>query len=143
MEMRVNFRGGLEVAAEFKGFQVLTDQPPAVGGQSAGPSPYDLCLASLGTCAGFYALRFCQERGIGTEGLELQLSTLKEPEGGLAAIQIQVLLPDGFPEKYRRPILRAVDHCAVKRLILAPPPIDVVALTRAEQVAGELVREAV
>ena len=36
-------------------------------------------------------------------------------------IRVELQLPPGFPTKYRRAILRAVDQCAVKRHILEPP----------------------
>src|ERR1035438_8052938 len=55
------------------GHRVRTDQPRPHGEDSA-PAPFDLFLASIATCMGFYALRFCQERGIATEGLGLSLA---------------------------------------------------------------------
>ena len=69
MEMRIKFPGNKAVAAQFDGFTVLTDQPKESGGDGAAPSPFDLFLASIGTCAGIFALSFCRKRGLSTEGL--------------------------------------------------------------------------
>jgi putative redox protein len=125
MHMEIQFPGGLAVDAHFRGFTVPTDQAREHGGGGRAPEPFDIFLASLGTCAGFYALRFCQERGIATEGLGLALSTEPDPERKrLQAIRIEIQLPGGFPAKYQAAILRAVDQCAVKRHLLEPPRID-------------------
>ena len=124
--MKITFPGGLAVNATFKGFTVLTDQRVESGGGGTAPEPFDLFLASLGTCAGLYALRFCQQRGIDTQGLGLTLTTERDPESKrLALVRLDVELPAGFPEKYREAIVRAVDQCAVKRQILEPPRFEV------------------
>lgn len=129
MKMQIGFPGGAAVQADFSGFAVLTDQAPEHGGAGAAPEPFQLFLASLGTCAGLYALRFCQERGIATAGLGLTLTTEQDPERRrLAAIRLEIRLPEGFPEKYRAAIVRAADQCAVKRHILEPPRFEIEAL---------------
>jgi putative redox protein len=124
--MDVSFPGGLAVEARHHGFVIRTDQPPDVGGGGSAPSPFDLFLASLGTCAGLYALRFCQERRIPTEGLGVTLATVRDPERKrLSTVRIELRLPDGFPEKYRTAILRAVDQCAVKKHVVDAPAFEV------------------
>lgn len=126
MNMEITFPGGLGVNAAFKGFTVPTDQPAEQGGGGSAPAPFDLFLASIGTCAGLYAVRFCQQRGIDTEGLGLTLATERDPEGKrIAAVRLELRLPDGFPEKYRDAVVRAVDQCAVKRHIVEPPRFEV------------------
>jgi len=121
--MEIFFPGARRVATRYKGHVVETDQPPSAGGTDIAPAPFDLFLSALGACAGIYALRFCQERGIPTEGLRLTLDTSPDPTGAkrLAEVRLALHLPEGFPEKYRPAIRRAVDQCAVKRQILEPP----------------------
>ena len=126
MEMDIRFPGGVAVEAVFDGFCVRTDQPLEDGGGGAAPSPYALYLSSLGTCAGFYALRFCQERKLSTEGLGLHVRVERDEELRLPSrVAIVIQLPDGFPEKYRKAIVRATDHCTVKRSIQSPPHFEV------------------
>ena len=135
MNFDIEFPGGLQVAARLPGFLVTTDQSRAHGGGGTAPEPFDLFLAALGTCAGIYALRFCQERGIATEGLGLSLSTEPDPERRrLQAIHLELTFPAEFPERYRAAILRAVDQCAVKRHMIEPPRFTVTA--RAAALAG-------
>lgn len=117
---------GLVVEAQLEGHVVRTDQPVKAGGAGSAPSPFDLFLASLATCAGYYALAFCRERGIPTEGLGVTLETARDPQSReLTSIAIQVTLPPDFPERYRTAILRAVDQCAVKKAMLSPPEMPV------------------
>jgi putative redox protein len=135
---RRTFPGGLAVDADFTGFTVKTDQRVEHGGGGAAPEPFDLFLASLGTCAGLYALRFCEQRGIGTRGLGLTLTTETDRDGKrLALVRLEIELPTGFPEKYSEAIVRSVDQCAVKRQLMEPPRFEVatvVGMTQPEMV---------
>lgn len=125
--MDITFPGGVAVAARYKDFTILTDQPVSSGGGNSAPSPFDLFLASLGTCAGFFALRFCQQRALDTTGLRLSLSTERdEAAHRLTTVRITLFLPPGFPEKYRAAILKATDQCAVKRALDDPPQFEVI-----------------
>jgi len=128
MSMKITFPGGVAVDAEYKGQIIHTDQPREYGGGGAAPAPFDLFLASIGTCAGFYALRFCQERSLPTDGLGLTMSHELDPQTRkIGAIRLDLQLPAGFPEKYRAAILRAVDQCTVKRHIIEAPRFELVA----------------
>ena len=122
--LEVTFPGGVSVDAMVHGHRIHTDQPVAAGGAGEGPAPFDLFLASIATCAGFYALRFCQERKLPIEGLSLTLTPERDGERRLSTIQLDVKLPAEFPEKYRDALMRAVDHCAVKRALVDPPAFD-------------------
>lgn len=125
--MEITFPGGVAVAARHKDFTILTDQPVTAGGGNSAPSPFDLFLASLGTCAGFFALRFCQQRNLDTAGMRLTLTTERdEAAHRLTLVRIVLELPPAFPEKYHAAILKATDQCAVKRAIDDPPRFEVV-----------------
>ena len=127
--MEITFPGGVRVNAQFNGFNVATDQPVKNGGQNSAPSPFDFFLASLGTCAGFFALRFCQQRDLPTDGLCLQLTTKHNAETKrLDRVEITMRLPKNFPEKYRSAIIRATDQCAVKKALLDTPEIELITL---------------
>ena len=127
--MEITFPGGVQVNAQFNGFEIATDQPEKNGGQNSAPSPFDFFLASLGTCAGFFALRFCQQRELSTDGLRLQLTTKHNADTKrLDRVEITMQLPKDFPEKYRSAIIRATDQCAVKKALLDPPEIEFITL---------------
>ena len=122
MELRIGFPGNLRVDARYKGFTVETDQPATAGGDGSAPAPFDLFLASLGTCAGIFMLAFMKQRGIDPSGSGILMTTEADPEKGMVGrIAFDLQLPAGFPEKYEAAIVRAVDQCTVKRHIADPP----------------------
>jgi len=124
--IQVSFPGGVRVNAETKGFVIQTDQPAHEGGTNAAPAPFDLFLASLATCAGYFVLLFCQERRIQTAGLALSMRSEKNPETKMIdRISIEITLPSGFPEKYKNAVIKAADQCTVKRHMLKPPTFAV------------------
>jgi len=121
----VSFPGGVTVDATYKGHTIRTDQPREDGGSETAMSPFDLFFASIAACMGFYALRFCQQRDLPTDGLGLRLEPVRdEQEKRVTVVRISLRLPPGFPEKYRAAIERAVDHCAVKKHIIEPPRFE-------------------
>ena len=126
MEMTITFHGGKKVYAEYNGFVHKTDQPLENGGGNTAPSPFELFLASLGTCAGFYVLSFCQQRGIDTAGIELRQKMEWSPQSHLIGkVNIEIVLPASFPEKYRNAVIQAAQSCTVKKHLLNPPAFDV------------------
>ncbi len=126
-EIKIVFAGGLKVNAEYKGFTILTDQPVRDGGEGSAPSPFDYFLVSLAACAGFYALEFCQARKIPTDRLGVAMTTERGAESKMIEkVTIRVALPPGFPDRYRAPIVKAIDHCTVRAHILRPPQFEIV-----------------
>ena len=124
--LALSFPGGLAVTAHVRGHEILTDQPEHAGGQDRGPAPFDLFLSSIATCTGFYAVRFCRERDIPTDGLAVEMHGTKDPESKLYVdLRLSVTLPDRFPEKYRKAIRRAMEQCSVKRHLEEAPRIEV------------------
>jgi putative redox protein len=139
MDIRITFPGGKKVNAELGLHTVQTDQSEAHGGQGTAPEPFDLFLASLGTCAGIYVLGFCQARNLPTTGIELtQRNHFDEATHTLTRVELDVVLPDTFPEKYRVAIVRAAEGCRVKKLLSAPPQIAVRARIEKSQVTGSV-----
>lgn len=126
--IEVKFPGGKRVDAEIKGFSIPTDQPEHSGGEGSAPAPFDLFLASIATCAGIYALSFCQSKEISTEGMKLTMETEKNSETKMVSkMSLNLQLPEGFPEKYKKAIIRSMDLCAVKKHMFQPPEFTIAA----------------
>jgi putative redox protein len=125
-ELIVTLPGGKRVDARIGNHVVGTDQPVSNGGEDSAPSPFQLFLAAIGTCAGIYVAGFCQKRGLPTEGIRLRQRNHLDPETGvLSRVEIDIEVPPGFPEKYLEALVRVADQCAVKKAIQAQPVFDV------------------
>ncbi|MBI5624763.1 MAG: OsmC family protein [Elusimicrobia bacterium] len=126
MQIKISFPGNKRVAADLGGFQVVTDQPKESGGDGSAPSPFELFLASIGTCAGIFVLGFCQKRGLPTEGLGiLQEAHWDDAEHRVSKVSLTISLPKGFPEKYRDSLVSAANLCTVKKHLAKPPEFEV------------------
>jgi len=125
--MEIFFEGGKIVTAITRGHTIRTDQPLDNGGTESAPAPFDLYLASFGTCAGIYVKSFCDKRNIPSDGIRLIQKTTFDPETDLPVnIRIEIRVPEGFPEKYIQSLVNVADLCKVKKSILNPPEFEII-----------------
>ncbi len=124
--LEVSFPGGKKVDVDLDNVKIRTDQSPEHGGEGSAPEPFAMFLASLASCAGIFALGFCQSRELSTEGLAIYMDWENEDTPPFAAkVIFRVTLPPGFPEKYRPSIIRSIEKCKVKYYIHNPPEFSI------------------
>jgi ribosomal protein S12 methylthiotransferase accessory factor len=122
MEMLIDFPGGLKVDAHFGPFTIETDQPPA----SSAPTPFEVFLSSIGTCAGIYVLGFCRQRNLPTEGIRIvQRNNTNRMTGLVDRINLEIQVPPTFPAQYYEALVRSAELCKVKKTLENPPTFDV------------------
>jgi len=68
-------------AVETAGFALLSDEPAAAGGQNAGPAPYALLLASLGSCTAITLKMYADRKGWSIGALKVSLTLSRDAEG--------------------------------------------------------------
>ncbi len=124
-EITITLPGGRRVDAQIGAHTIHTDQPVANGGTDTAPSPFDLFLASLGTCAGIFVQGFCAARQIPVDGVKILERPTFDDAGTLRNVELELVLPPAFPEKYRGALVAVVAQCSVKRAIAAQPTFDV------------------
>lgn len=124
--MEIYFEGNKKVNANWNGTTIKTDQPVQGGGDGTAPAPFDLFLASIGTCAGIYVKGFCDQRGISTDNIKIIQKMNFNPATRLIdKLDLEIQLPDDFPEKYKEAVINSANLCAVKRHMQQPPEFDV------------------
>ncbi|MBW6499259.1 MAG: OsmC family protein [Bacteroidales bacterium] len=122
MDMEIFLGENQRVEAHYKGFVIESDQPSAAGGDNSAPAPFDLFLASIGTCAGYYVKAYCLQRDLPTQGIRLVQKMHRNRETRMvSAIEISIIVPADFPERHREQLIKAANACAVKKHIANAP----------------------
>lgn len=137
MQVTIHHLDNVGFTAEARGHTVICDQPQSNRGQDRGMTPPEFLLASLGTCAAYYALEYLRTRGLPTEGLRVQVDAEKATgPARLAKFAVEVTVP-ALEERHQQGIERAVKSCLVHHTLLGTPEIDVRLQQRVlEPVAG-------
>jgi putative redox protein len=126
MEATVQYLDGVKFNVAVRGHSVVCDQPLENKGDDAGISPPEFLLASLATCAGYYALEYLRARSLPTGGLSVHVSAgkLKQP-ARLGEFRIDVVTPSLEP-RHEDGVLRAVKSCLIHNTLLHAPAIEVI-----------------
>lgn len=126
MEILVEQVQGVRFSIKARDHVIVSDQPQDNGGIDAGMTPPELLLASLGSCAAFYAAEYLRSRKLAESGISVSVSAdkLKGP-ARLGNFQIRVKSPVLLTSEQREALARSVEHCLVKNTLLNPPQIEV------------------
>lgn len=123
--IHVTFPNDSQVSATVGNHLILAENPSVVD-QPQHPSPFELFLASVATCAASYAKTFCQARSIPTDTLNLEMLYDRSPEKPMIEkVELCLTVPDNFPEKYRKGIVKAIDLCMVKKHLVDTTEFEV------------------
>lgn len=99
MEVRVKQIDRFKFRIEARSHSLLCDQPPENGGEDSGMTPPELLLASLGSCAEFYAVQYLRTREIDDCGVEVTVTAEKLLQPArLGNFRIQVTCPTALTE---------------------------------------------
>jgi putative redox protein len=123
MEVIAQYLGGSKFEVAARGHRVICDQPLDNGGSDAGMSPPEFLLASLATCAAYYAAQYLKTRGLPAEDLGVRVTAEKALKPArLASFRIEVtgLL---LEERHQEGMLRAVKACLIHNTLLNEPRI--------------------
>jgi uncharacterized OsmC-like protein len=123
MKTTVRYIDGVRFEAETRGHRVQTDLELTSGGADKAMSPPELLLASLGTCAGFYAMQYLNAHRLPVAELEVDVTAEKAKDPArLGVFRIEVRGPAAAnPEGLKR----AVEKCLIHNTLMYPPKIEV------------------
>src|SRR5579871_3828219 len=126
MEVFVEHLGAVQFEIKARQHTIACDQPLENGGFDEGMTPPELLLASLGSCAGFYAAMYLRKHKLAEKGTAVRVSAekLKDP-ARLGNFHIQVDVPSELDPKHRDGLEQAVHHCLIHNTLLHPPAITV------------------
>jgi len=136
METVVHFLGGVRFEAEARGHKVMCDQPAENGGGDTGMTPPEFLLASLGTCAGYYAVQYLKARQLSSEGLTVKVEAGKAAQPArMDNFRIVIEVPGLDEPRHRDGVIRAAKNCLIHNTMLHAPSIEI-AMAEVEVLKG-------
>jgi len=126
MEITVEHLGSVQFEIKTRGHSIVSDQPSENGGFDEGMTPPELLLASLGSCAGFYAAQYLRKNKLATEGTQVRVTCdkVKDPVARMENFMIEVDTPVELTEAQRKGVEESVTHCLVHNTLLHAPRIS-------------------
>jgi putative redox protein len=127
MEITVEHLGAVQFEIKTRGHSIVSDQPVNAGGFDEGMTPPELLLASLGSCAGYYAAEYLRKKKLATEGTRVHVSCEKlvKPMARLTDFVIEVDAPVELDAEQLKGMEAAVEQCLVHNTLLNPPKISI------------------
>ena len=122
MEVTVEHLGALQFEIKARQHVIVSDQPAANGGHDEGMTPPELLLASLASCAAFYAAQYLRKHKLATEGTRVRVTAdkLKDPARiDNFRIEVEVAMP--LDEQHRLGVEESVHHCLIHNTLLHSP----------------------
>jgi putative redox protein len=125
MEVIIEHLGAVQFEIKARGHSIVTDQLRENGGFDEGMTPPELLLASLGSCAAFYAAQYLRKEKLATEGTRVRVTAEKEKNPArLDRFHIEVELPLQLDDEHRAGVEDAVHRCLIHNTLQHPPQIE-------------------
>lgn len=110
------------------GHSLLADEPKEVGGEDAGPSPYELLLGALGACTSMTLLLYARRKGWPLEQVEVRLrhhrlhaqdcADCETKEGWLDAIDKEIIVAGDLTVEQQERLGEIAHRCPVNQTLL-------------------------
>jgi len=126
MQIKVEQLEGVKFAVHARQHSLICDQPADNGGSDEGMTPPEFLLASLGSCAAFYAVQYLKTRNLAAGGVEVTVDAekLKGP-ARLGNFKIDVHCPVALTDEQQIDLVRSVHACLVHNTLMSVPEIAI------------------
>ena len=126
MEVVVEHLGAVQFEIKARQHSLITDQPAENKGYDEGMTPPELFLASLGSCAAFYAVDYLKRNDLSRDGCRVRVTADKaQAPARLDNFHIEVDLPEGLDAAHLEGVERAVHRCLIHNTLLQPPKMEI------------------
>lgn len=137
VEVITQHLGAVQFEISARGHRVFCDQPVENGGFDEGMTPPELMLASLGSCAAYYAVDYLKRSKLSADGVRVRTTADKVPgPPRLDDIHIELECPGAVNRGHQEGLLESVRKCLIHNTLLYGPKIRVeLALPAAQNAA--------
>lgn len=108
---------------EIGGYKIITEPGVASGGSGQYPPATTLIIASLVNCMFANVKAYVAAQGLPLDSLVMEFTGNLTDEGIYDTMDLQITLPDGFPEDKKDRLGRVIEKCGVKKIAQNLPPI--------------------
>lgn len=134
MSITAESKDGLKVQIFAGRHGMIADEPLNMGGDDAGPSPYDFLLASLAACTIMTLHLYAERKGWPLEKVEVELSTKKiyardckdcesDPDAKIDIIERSLKIIGDLDQEQRERLIAIADRCPVHRTLTSETKI--------------------
>ena len=129
IEVQVEHLGAVQFEIKARQHTILSDQPAEHSGHDEGMTPPELLLASLGSCAAFYAAQYLRKYKLATEGTTVRVTADKRKDDTNAVrlddFHITVEIAAALDPRHIEGVNREVHRCLIHNTLLHPPSINI------------------
>lgn len=126
MEVTVEHLGSVQFEIKARDHVIVSDQPVANGGFDEGVTPPELLLASLGSCAAYYAAEYLGRFKLAASGTRVRVTAGKAKNPSrLDNFVIEVEPGIDLSPEHLQGVQQAVHRCLVHNTLLNPPNIAI------------------
>ena len=126
MEVSIEHLGAVQFEIKARQHVIASDQPQENGGFDEGMTPPELLLASLGSCAAFYAAMYLRKHKLTEKGTRVLVTADKRKDPPrMDDFRIVLEIAPHLEPKHVEGLERAVHQCLIHNTLLHPPTIAI------------------
>lgn len=130
IEVSAVHKGDVKFEVEARGHKILSDQPVENGGNDEGMTPPEFLLASLASCAAYYAVAYLKKKNLSRPGVQVRVKAEKAgPPAHLGSFAIEVDIPGTLSDADRAGVEDSVHRCLIHQTMLRTPSIEIAVRT--------------
>lgn len=114
-----NGQGRYQQTVEIGQHRLIADEPLSVGGNDAGPAPFDFLMAGLGACTSMTLRMYAERKGLPLTGISVALRHSKIEVDGRSRDQISrdITLSGDLSDEARQRLLEIANKCPLHRAL--------------------------
>ena len=114
-----NGQGRYQQTVEIGQHRLIADEPVNVGGNDAGPAPFDFLMAGLGACTSMTSRMYAERKGLSLTGISVALrhSTIDVDGRSRDQISRDITLSGELSDEARQRLLEIANKCPVHRAL--------------------------